>query len=263
MQCWNPELYASNSLAQKNWGLELLQKLSLKGDEKVLDIGCGDGKLSAEIASRLPKGSVLGIDMSEDMVKFAREHYPGKQFQNLTFRQADAKALSFESEFDIIFSNAALHWITEHAPMLAGFRKSLKPGGKLLVQMGGKGNAAEIFIVLDSMLKTEKWKPFFTEFTSPYGFYGPEEYGQWLKASGFFPQRLELLKKDMVIKGKKGLSAWIASTWHPYTLRVPEELREDFVYEIVELFAGSHPPDEQGNLHVQMVRLEVEANVRV
>lgn len=111
MYCWDPNLYSSNSSAQKNWGLELLAKLHFKGNERVLDVGCGDGKLSAEIARNLPDGSVLGIDLSEEMITFARNHYPTEKFPNLAFMQTDARKLTFDSEFDIVFSNAVLHWI--------------------------------------------------------------------------------------------------------------------------------------------------------
>ncbi|AKB75292.1 Trans-aconitate 2-methyltransferase [Methanosarcina lacustris Z-7289] len=74
MDFWNPELYASSSSAQKSWGLELLTKLPLTGSERILDVGCGDGKLSAEIAKKLPESFVLGIDLSEAMVCFAKTH---------------------------------------------------------------------------------------------------------------------------------------------------------------------------------------------
>jgi len=264
MYCWNPELYASSSSAQKSWGLELLAKLPLTGNEKVLDVGCGDGKLSAEISMRLPEGSVLGIDLSEAMVCFAKAHYPKEQFPNLSFMLMNAEKMPFYSEFDVIFSNAALHWIKEPEAIetvLKGFLKSLKPGGKLLAQFGGRGNAEEVLLVLNSMLDGEKWSPYFRNFVFPYGFYGPEEYGKWLKSAGFSAGRAELYSKDMALKGKEGLSGWFASTWHPFTERVPEDLKEEFIDELTTLFIELHPPDNEGYVHIRMVRLEIEADV--
>jgi len=259
MYCWNPELYSTSSSPQKNWGLELLAKLHLKGNEKVLDVGCGDGKLSAEIARKLPEGSILGIDLSEEMITFARDHYPPESSPNLSFMQMDATDLSFNSEFDVVFSNAALHWIKDQEPVLKGFWKSLKPGGTLLAQLGGRGNAAEIFKIIDLMLEDEKWSPHFRDFVFPYGFYGLEEYGKWLKKAGFSVKRLELSPKDMVLEGKKGLFAWIASVWHPYTQRIPQSIRENFINEFVNFFVNANPPDDKGYVHVQMIRLEIEA----
>jgi ubiquinone/menaquinone biosynthesis C-methylase UbiE len=153
------KFYSSNSSAQKNWGFELLAKLNFKGNERVLDVGCGDGKLSAEVAQILPKGSVLGIDLSEDMISFARNNYTQDKFPNLTFMQINADELTFDSEFDVVFSNAVLHWIKDPENALKCFWESLKPGGIFLAQFGGKGNAADILKLLTLCLKVRNGAP--------------------------------------------------------------------------------------------------------
>ena len=221
MYQWDPKLYSSNSSAQKNWGFELLAKLNFKGSDRFLDVGCGDGKLSAEVARTLLKGSVLGIDLSEDMVSFARNNYPQDKFPNLTFMQINADELTFNSEFDIVFSNAVLHWIKAPETALKCFWKSLKPEGIFLAQFGGKGNAAELFKITDSMLEDEKWSSSFKNFVFPYGFYVTGGYDKWLKGAGFSVERLEMHSQDMALEGEKGLFAWIASTWLPYIQRLP------------------------------------------
>lgn len=259
MYSWDPKLYSSNSSAQKNWGFELLAKLNFKGNERFLDVGCGDGKLSAEVARSLPEGSVLGIDLSEEMISFAKSRYPQEKFPNLAFMQMNASELPFNSEFDIIFSNAVLHWIKAPETALRHIRRSLKPEGAFLAQLGGKGNAAEILKIIDIIVENEKWSSYFRNFVSPYGFYSPEEYGKWLKDAGFSIKRLELIPKDMALEGEKGLFALIASTWHPYTQRVPQELKGDFINELVALFVKNYPLDNKGYVHVQMKRLEIEA----
>jgi len=259
MYDWDPKLYSSNSSAQKNWGLELLSKLDFKGSEKVLDVGCGDGRLSADIAYNLPEGSVLGIDLSEGMVVFAKNNYPKEQFPNLTFMQMDASELTFDSEFDVVFSNAALHWIKAPEPALKGIFRSLKPGGVLLAQFDGKGNIEEVLKIVYSMLDDKKWSPYFTDFVFPCGYYGPEEYGGWLKNAGFSKKRLEMISKDMVLDGEKGVYGWIASTWNPYTQHVPGELKENFINELVTHIVNNNPPDDKGDIHINMKRLKIEA----
>src|SRR5579863_3531629 len=137
---WNPADYARHSQGQERWAKELITLLAPQPDESVLDIGCGDGRHTAEIARLVPQGRVVGVDRSPEMVRFAHEHFPPTQFPNLSFSQADASALPFHAEFDAIFSNAALHWVLDHRPVLAGIARSLKPGGRCVLQMGGKGN---------------------------------------------------------------------------------------------------------------------------
>ena len=146
---WNAEEYAKHSSAQQIWARELIPKLQLRGSESLLDIGCGDGKITAEIATQLPEGDVLGVDSSPDMVALAKKHFPKNRYPNLSFGSADAGHLLFKEQFDIVFSNAALHWIKDHKPVISGIQKSLKAKGRIFLQMGGKGNAEVIISLLD------------------------------------------------------------------------------------------------------------------
>lgn len=259
MYKWDAEEYHKNSSEQLKWAKELILKLQLKGSERVLDIGCGDGKVTAEIAKLLPNGSVLGVDNSEEQILFARKSFPSDRFPNVAFQVMDVRNMSFDREFDVVFSNATLHWVIDHLPVLKGIKKSLKPSGRILLQMGGRGNAAKILEILEKMMKSRKWSGCFTNFSFPYGFYGPEEYKEWLEQAGLEAKRVELIPKDMIHKGKEGLAAWIRTTWLPYTQRVPEGLREEFIKELVDKYVEKHPLDNNGYVHVPMVRLEVEA----
>ena len=256
---WDASDYEKHSSHQQAWARELIEKLNLRGDEVLLDVGCGDGKVSAEIAARLPKGRVTGVDLSTEMIALARQRYPEGDFPNLRFEQADASQLPFHEQFTRVFSNATLHWICDHRPVLDGIRGALKPGGKILLQMGGRGNAAEIIACVDRLMQIPEWAEFFTDFVSPYGFHGPEEYTPWLREAGLEPVRVELIPKDMVHPNHDTLAGWIRTTWMPYTMRVPAERRDAFIEQIIEDYSASHPADASGALVVKMVRLEVEA----
>jgi len=258
MYKWNAKDYHKSSAQQQKWAQELILKLTLKGNERVLDIGCGDGKVTAAITRQLPEGYVVGIDYSNEMIGFARKNYPTKRYPNLTFKLKDASNLDFNNEFDVVFSNAVLHWVIDHLPILKGIQMSLKPSGKVLLQMGGKGNAAKILNELEIMLSSNKWKQYFNDFTFPYGFYGPEEYKDWLEQAGFDVRRIELIPKDMVHNQKEGFSAWIRTTWLPYIQRVPKRRKDEFINEIVDRYIEKYPPDTEGLIHIQMMRLEVE-----
>lgn len=258
MYKWDPSDYTTQSSNQQQWAQELITKLALKGNEKILDIGCGDGKVTAEIASHVPSGFVVGIDSSDEMLIFARGEFPETNYPNLTFKHIDARELNFNREFDVVFSNAALHWIVDHRSVLNGIKKSLKPSGKVLLQMGGKGNAASVFEILDVLLKNEKWSRYFKDFSFPYGFYSPEEYKVWMDEAGFRTKRIELIHKDMKIKGREGLSGFIRSTWLPYTQRIPEDMRTEFIDTVVDQYLEEHHLDKAGFVHIGMIRLEVE-----
>lgn len=261
MYKWNARDYNRNSSAQEEWARELIDKLQLSGNEQVLDIGCGDGKVSAEIAAWVPRGKVVGLDISEEMVGYARQKFPPEKYSNLKFVLGDASNLNYAQEFDVVFSNATLHWIIDHVPVLKGIARSLKPSGKVLLQMGGKGNAAEILALANEKCQSGKWSAYFKNFQTPYGFYGPEEYTGWLKQAGLKAKRIELLPKDMVHSSKNALAGWVRTTWLPYTQRIPAEMQESYIAEIVDEYLGLYPLDRDGCSHVQMFRLEVEASV--
>ena len=259
MHNWRPEKYERSSSAQKLWAEELIRKIEIKGRERVLDIGCGDGKITASIAGLLTKGSVLGIDSSKEMVRFAKDKFPPGSHKNLRFMEADARDLRFDEEFDLVVSFATLHWVGDHGPVLRGIRRALKPKGRIFLQFGGRGNAAAPLKIADEMTGEDRWRSYFGGFDFRYGFFGPEEYRAWLEEAGLMPQRVELIPKDMVQKDSKAFAGWIETTWHPYLERVPEELRREFIAEIVDRYLQQHPADDGGRVHVGMMRLEVVA----
>lgn len=259
MYRWNAEEYSQASGQQQKWARELIAGLGLAGSERMLDIGCGDGKVTAEIAALLPAGSVTGVDVSPEMIDFARAAFPPASHPNLSWRVMDAGELRFDGGFDLVFSNATLHWVIDHRPVLAGIARALEPGGRAVLSMGGKGNAREVVAELVTMLAREEWSRYFTGMTGAYGFYGPGEYGVWLKEAGLEPRRVELVAKDMTQPGREGLASWVRTTWLPFTQRVPEDRRERFIYALTDSYLEGHPLDSEGLAHVEMFRLEVEA----
>ncbi len=256
---WNAKDYAKNSLGQFKWAQELIAKLDLQGSESVLDIGCGDGKITYRLAEAVKNGNVLGIDQSEEMIRIAIEQFPPARYPNLSFLRMNATDIRLSQKFDVAFSNATLHWVKDQVAVLRGVRKCLKSGGKILFQMGGCGNAADVFVAIQEMLQHKRWVSYYEGFIPPYHFYGPDEYEGWLLETGFRPVRVDLLPKDMQHHGAERFKGWLRTTWFPYTDRLPVELRDAFLSELVEIYLKTHPVDINGNTHVKMVRLEVEA----
>jgi len=172
---WNPEDYSRHSSAQAKWASEILAKLELKGDKQILDIGCGDGKITAEVARSVPRGRVVGLDSSPEMIDFARKRFPAEAIPQLRFQLGDARTLDFHEEFDSVISFASLHWVIDHRPVLVGICRALRSGGRMILQFGGKGNAAEIVDVISAVITRAQWAEYFVGFKFPWGFYDPEE----------------------------------------------------------------------------------------
>lgn len=257
---WNPEDYAKNSDAQLKWARELRSHLDLKGNESILDVGCGDGKITADFAVTSPHSRVVGVDSSPQMISYATRTYPTSQYPNLSFACVDARSLDFNHEFDFVFSNATLHWVDDHQAFLKGASLALRNGGRLIISCGGQGNASDVLQVFSELLAREPWSIYFDDFHNPYFFYGDQDYKLWLQESGFEIEHLELVPKDMTHLGKEGLAAWIRTTWMPFTNCIPESERDSFIAHFVDSYLERFPLDLDGLARVHMVRLEVDAH---
>src|SRR5471032_3301890 len=256
---WNAADYAANSVVQQTWARELIAKLNLRGDEHILDVGCGDGKVTAEIARAVPRGSVTGVDASAEMIGFARKTFPAGKISNLKFQIADAREISFKKKFAVLFSNAALHWVDDHEEFLRGAASVLKSGGRLVVSCGGKGNAQDVFVVLRPEMRLARRRKFFRRMPTPYFFHAPGDYKKWLPKFGFKVQKIKLAAKDAAYDGANGFAAWLRTAWIPYVQRVPENLREEFIAAVTARYLAKHPPGKSRKVHVRMVRLEIDA----
>jgi len=256
---WDAQDYIRHSAGQEKWAQGLIPKLNLRGDESLLDIGCGDGRITAQLAKMLPEGEVIGVDNSRTMIALAESNYASVEYPNLQFLLADFCALPFHEQFDVVFSNAALHWVRDHETVLKSINGALVPGGSILLQMGGEGNASEVFDALNSVIMKPQWKEYFTGFEFPYGFYSAEKYEVWLQKSEFKMKRVELIPKEMLFVNAEGLKGWLRTTWLPYTERVPAPKRERFIQNVTRTYLRDHPSFDDGVIHVAMVRLEVEA----
>jgi len=256
---WNASDYARNASAQYGWASELIRKLALRGDEQLLDIGCGDGRITAELSTQLPMGGVYGIDASVQMVAAARQSYPADRYPNLDFHCMDARAIELPQRFDIAFSNAALHWVEDHCAVLLGVRSALNTGGRLLFQMGGHGNATAFFAAVEEVMRGGRWREYFSGFVAPYTFYDISKYERWLPQHGLTPMRIELIPKAMRHSSADALKGWFRTTWFPYTDRLPASERELFIDTVIDEYLGAFPPDSEGATTVAMIRLEVEA----
>jgi len=259
MYRWNPQDYAQNSRGQEIWARELLALIDLRPDDVVLDVGCGDGRTTASIAASVPKGSVIGVDLSADMIAHASRQHSHATHDNLRFQQADAAALAFASEFTVVFSNATLHWVPDQRAAVHGITRALQPGGRFVAQMGGQGNVAEVIATFEHVARTPRWREIVRFGEMPYRFHDSSTYESWLRECGLEVLECRLIPKDMVHEDKTAFVGWLRTAWHPYTTGVPLELQDAFVDDVATHHAAAHPPDERGRFHIGSVRLQVRA----
>ena len=256
---WDAQEYEKYSQGQQKWARELIEKISLKVTDNLLDLGCGDGKVTADISKIVTEGSIIGVDNSAEMIKLASDRHSEAIYQNLSFQKMDAVNLQFNDRFDLIFSNAVLHWVKDQKAVIKGMFKSLKKDGRVILQMGGKGNAAGIVDVLSELQTEKKWNSYFNGFNFPFYFPGTNEYEALLLDCGFTLNRIELIPKKKDHAGIEALKGWIRTTWLPYTERIPEEERERFIDMVSKKYIERYSANSKGIINVQMVRLEVEA----
>ncbi len=259
MYKWNPRDYAQHSSSQEAWARELLRLADLQPDDVVLDVGCGDGRITVSIAQAVPRGRVVGVDLSADMIAHATAQHCRPPIDNLRFATADAAALTFEPTFSLVFSNAALHWIADQRAAVAGIARALRPGGRFIAQFGGYGNVAEVIAAFEHMAREPRWARCMHRAESRYRFHEPQTYEGWLREAGMEIQECRLLPKDMVHEDRTTFIGWLRTAWHPYTSGVPLELRDAFLEDTAGHYLAGYPPDDRGRVHVSTVRLQVRA----
>jgi len=199
------EKYVKASRHQKEWGEKLMGELALKGNERILDLGCGDGALTAHLAELVPKGEVVGIDASEGMLRVAEQ----KRRDNLRFIHMDINEIAFIDEFDLVFSNAALHWVLDHARLLANVYRSLRPGGTARFNFAADGNCSTFFKVAREAMALEEYCGHFKTFEWPWFMPSVEEYQKLADKSNFAEARAWGENADRYFPDLNALVGWL------------------------------------------------------
>lgn len=220
---WDPKLYDTKHSFVWGFGAEVVALLDPHPGERILDLGCGTGHLTARISKSGAR--VVGIDSSEEMVRAARRAYP-----DIDFRVADARALDFREEFDAVFSNAALHWIRPPEPVIDSVWTALRPGGRFVGECGGRGNIQrfrEAFAAARSNLGIEGKLP------DPWYFPSVSEYAALLENRGFEVRFMSLFDRPtMLEEGASGLRIWIATFAADFCSQCSPEQRERFLRNV-------------------------------
>ncbi len=251
MHAWDAADYRANSSMQLLMAQRLLDQIQVPPEARVLDVGCGDGKVTALIDAAF----VIGCDRSPEMIELARREHP-----ECTFVVADVRELPFDGEFDVVVSFTALHWVVDgHGEALSAIRRALVPGGRFHATLPGAGNMAALRVAAEDVNLRPAWREAFAGFRFPWMMPPLEEYAPLVEAAGLEIVRLDLVARDVAHEGHAALAGWVRTTWMPYTDRLPPERRAAWIDEVVAVFAERVPPDADGRLHVPSFRVELEA----
>jgi SAM-dependent methyltransferase len=241
-QTWNPETYERNGAFVHQLAGGALEWLDAQAGDRILDLGCGNGQLTARLAATGAR--VTGVDLSPEMVAAARALGLGAEVAN-------AEALPFaDGSFDAVFSNAALHWVRDHDAMQAEVYRVLKPGGRFVAEMGGHGNIAAIRVALIAALAhhgqagREDGVNYYPT---------PDAYTRRLAGHGFRVGRMALIPRPTPL-GEGGMAGWLRTFRAGVIEALPEDVREAVVQHTVDLLAEALR-DEEGHWTGDYVRL--------
>jgi trans-aconitate methyltransferase len=245
-QVWSAESYAHNARFVADLGAPLLALLNPQADEDILDLGCGDGALTLQIAQSGAR--VIGVDGSSSMVAAAVA-------SGVDARVMNGEALDFRWQFDAVFSNAALHWMLRPDAVLAGVARALKPGGRFIAEFGGHGNVAAIVVALLAVVRRlDETKAV----RSPWYFPTADEYEHKLKQHGFVVDQIALIPRPTLLA--TGMEAWLKVFAQSFLSHLSQADQEIVRAEAVDLLRPALC-DGSGNWIADYVRLRFSARL--
>jgi trans-aconitate 2-methyltransferase len=225
---WDASTYDRISAPQQAWAAEQLARLELAGDEVVLDAGCGSGKITAELARRVPRGTVYAVDAAPSMVEHARELL-GPRAVALC---QDLAELALPEPVDVVFSNATFHWIHDHDALFAALHRNMKPGGSLVAQCGGRGNIDAFRRTSEEVAAEEPFAPYFAGWRKPWNYATADETADRLRRAGFEDVSCWLEDRPTELEDPRSFVQTVCLVRHLDPL--PSELREPFVDRVME-----------------------------
>jgi trans-aconitate 2-methyltransferase len=227
-----------------SWGKKVLARVSLRGDERLLDAGCGTGRLTRDLLEALPHGKVVALDVSQNMIEAARAYLEADFAGRVEFLCCDLLDLSFRGEFDGIFSTASFHWVLDHDRLFRNLHRVLLPEGWLVAQCGGANNLNRLLARVQSLLQSREYAPYFAGFPFPWEFADAQTAADRLRHAGFVEIETSLEPAPTSFPNASEYQQFVESViLRQHLLRIPEpKVREQFLAELTRQAAADNPP---------------------
>ncbi|MBJ8343735.1 trans-aconitate 2-methyltransferase [Antrihabitans sp. YC2-6] len=232
MADWDGAGYAHISALQRTMAEYSLAAVSVRGDERVLDIGCGDGYVTRLIADRLPQGSVLGVDPSPRMIDTAVQ---ANEQSNVTFRVGDVTTMTFAQEFDLAVSFNALHWVHEQETAYRNIADALVPGGRVLVQFVCAGDRPSVEQVAMYVTNDPRWIATFADFAPPFIHIQPDSLPAIAAEAGLVVTDSEVVDREWDFGSREAFAEWCTVGFADWTARLGPDVT-DFVDAVVDRY---------------------------
>lgn len=240
---WDARSYHAVAAPQTSWGQAVLSRLTLDGGERVIDAGCGSGRLTAALLDRLPRGHVLALDRSRNMLEVARTNLRPVYGRRVTFVQAALPAVPVAGWADVVFSTATFHWVADHPALFANLAAALAPGGRLHAQCGGGPNLAEAHALAEQVMARPPFAPYFAGWPGPWEFASAEVTAARLAAAGFVDIATEVVPAPTTLATEADYRAFVTTViYHPHLAQLPDALHARFLDEVTALAAAADPP---------------------
>lgn len=250
------EKYKNASSHQKEWANKILDELHFKGNEIILDLGCGDGTITNQLAEMVPAGKVVGIDASEGMIKTALKD---KKQSNVHFEQKDINEISYNEEFDFIFSNATLHWVKDHTKLLSNSFKALKNNGALRFNFAGDGNCSNFFKVIKQAMAENEYSQHFKDYSWPWFMPTIEAYEKLATEAEFSEIKIWGENADRYFENSETMVKWVDQpSIVPFLKYIPEPKKDNFRKYVVEQMI-KETKQENGTCFETFRRVNVKA----
>jgi trans-aconitate methyltransferase len=252
---WDAAKYVQQSGLQRAMAEEVLRLVQLNGSESVLDIGCGDGRTTAELAARLSHGTITGLDSSCNMIELASSRFGPAVHPNLHFLAADARRLPLKPAFDLVISFNALHWIPEQNEALRSIRSVLKSDGKAQIRLVPDGRRKSLETVIEETRRSSAWADYFRNSRDPYLHLTPEQYAALAEQNGFRVLRIHTEAKSWDFQSREAFFAFCSVTLAAWTRFLPQTDKADFITDVLDRYqtvAADKPGEENTFKFYQM-----------